>query len=353
MKFIIFIFLFFQSVFCVAQNEDEKYNLLPNLSYIGSNETDCYAVSRCKLDLYYPCNKNNYPTVIWFHGGGLTSGEKYIPEELKEKGIAVVTVNYRLSPKVKHPCYVEDAAMAIKWVYDNIHRYGGTTAKLFVAGHSAGGWLTTMLSLNKDYLKKWHIDSDSIAGWFSISGQMVTHSTVRSEVGMDGVIPFLDEYAPCLNIRKMNSLLVLITGDRAMELSSRYEENLYFYSLMKNLGNKNIEIGCIRFRLGTRNDIECRHTYELYRRDFRLGGGNFVLFIARTENGRSHGCRIVKKFHLDSLLNCYTFFGRPATRSNEFNRQPQLSSLTERNYSHYTKLFTLHHTISFINDIQS
>ena len=123
-----------------------------------------------------------------------------------------------------------------------------------------------------------------------------------------------------------------------------------------NAGNKNIEIGCIRFRLGTRNDIECRHTYELYRRDFRLGGGNFVLFIARTENGRSHGCsscRIVKKFHLDSLLNCYTFFGRPATRSNEFNRQPQLSSLTERNYSHYTKLFTLHHTISFINDIQS
>ena len=58
-----------------------------HLSYIGSNETDCYAVSRCKLDLYYPCNKNNYPTVIWFHGGGLTSGEKYIPEELKEKGI--------------------------------------------------------------------------------------------------------------------------------------------------------------------------------------------------------------------------------------------------------------------------
>ena len=56
------------------------------------------------------------------------------------------------------------------------------------------------------------------------------------------MIPFLDEYAPCLNIRKMNSLLVLITGDRAMELSSRYEENLYFYSLMKNLGNKNIEI---------------------------------------------------------------------------------------------------------------
>ena len=132
--------------------------------------------------------------------------------------------------------------LAVKWDYDNIHRYGGTTAKLFVAGHSAGGWLTTMLSLNKDYLKKWHIDSDSIAGWFSISGQMVTHSTVRSEVGMDGVIPFLDEYAPCLNIRKMNSLLVLITGDRAMELSSRYEENLYFYSLMKNLGNKNIEI---------------------------------------------------------------------------------------------------------------
>lgn len=47
----------------------------------------------------------------------------------------------------------------------------GTTAKLFVAGHSAGGWLTTMLSLNKDYLKKWHIDSDSIAGGFQLVGK--------------------------------------------------------------------------------------------------------------------------------------------------------------------------------------
>lgn len=58
--------------------------------------------------------------MVWFHGGGLKTGNKHIPEKLKEKGIAIVIVNYRLNPKVQCPAYIDDAAAAVAWVFKNI-----------------------------------------------------------------------------------------------------------------------------------------------------------------------------------------------------------------------------------------
>jgi acetyl esterase/lipase len=52
--------------------------------------------SRC----LYSKNVKNFSTVIWFHGGGLTGGNKEIRKYLQEKGIAVIGVNYRLSQKL-------------------------------------------------------------------------------------------------------------------------------------------------------------------------------------------------------------------------------------------------------------
>ena len=77
---------------------------------------DAYVNERCKLDLYYPEDSENFSTVVWFHGGGLRAGNKSIPEQLKNKGIAVAGVNYRLFPKVKCPEYIRDAAAATAWV---------------------------------------------------------------------------------------------------------------------------------------------------------------------------------------------------------------------------------------------
>ena len=60
-----------------------------------------------------------------FHGGGLTSGNRHIPEQLKNQNIAVVAVNYRLGPKAVCPDYIDDAAASIAWVFKNIQNYGG------------------------------------------------------------------------------------------------------------------------------------------------------------------------------------------------------------------------------------
>jgi len=218
----------------------QEYTTAKDIHYYDNhtNKSDTYINERCVLDLYIPKNVKNFPTVIWFHGGGLTGGQKDIPEELKNKGIAVVGVNYRLSPKVNAPKYIEDAAAATAWVFNNIKKYGGSEDLIFISGHSAGGYLAIMVGLDKTYLNKYKIDANQLAGIIPFSGQMISHFTARKEKGIDELDARIDEYAPLHFIRADAPPLLLITGDREKELLGRYEENAYMWRMMKLKGHQ-------------------------------------------------------------------------------------------------------------------
>jgi dipeptidyl aminopeptidase/acylaminoacyl peptidase len=218
----------------------QEYSLISNVHYYDEkvNQSDVYINERCVLDIYVPKNVKNFPTVIWFHGGGLTGGQKEIPEALKNKGIAVIGVNYRLSPKVNAPKYIEDAAAATAWVFKNIKNYGGSEDLIFISGHSAGGYLATMVGLNKMYLNKYGINANQLASIIPFSGQMISHFTTRKEKGIDELDARIDEMAPLHFIRADAPPLLLITGDREKELLGRYEENAYMAQMMKLKGHK-------------------------------------------------------------------------------------------------------------------
>ena len=230
----------------LAKAEDAKssaqYNTQNNILYrTGDNLTD-YMKERCRLDVYHPVDKEDYPTIVWFHGGGLKGGRRFIPEALKEKNVAVVAVNYRLHPNVKSPAYIEDAAAAVAWVIKNIAKYGGSPRRLFVSGHSAGGYLTSMIGLDKRWLKKHGADPDQLAGLIPFSGHTITHFTVRAERGIDGKQPVIDDMAPLFHVRKDCPPLLLITGDRKLELLGRYEENAYLWRMMQVVGHPDTTI---------------------------------------------------------------------------------------------------------------
>jgi acetyl esterase/lipase len=201
-----------------------------------------YIAERCKLDIYYPTNVKNYTTVVWFHGGGITSGNKHIPEKLMEKGIAVVAVNYRLNPKAHCPEYIEDAAAAVGWTFKNINKYGGDSTKIVVSGHSAGGYLTSMVGLDKRYLAKFGIDANNIAMLIPFSGHTITHMTVRKERGIPDTQPIVDEFAPLFYVRSDAPPLILISGDREREMLGRYEENAYMMRMMKVAGHEKTKL---------------------------------------------------------------------------------------------------------------
>ena len=169
-----------------AWGQDEGYLTVSDIPYYPDaiHESDEYINERCVLDLYYPAELKNYPTIVWFHGGGLTGGNKSIPEALKKNGVAVIAVNYRLYPKIKAPVYIEDGAAAVSWVFNNIETYGGNSSMIFVSGHSAGGYLASMIGLDKSYLNKHNIDANNIAGLIPFSGHTITHFTVREERGI-------------------------------------------------------------------------------------------------------------------------------------------------------------------------
>lgn len=230
-------FLFFFSA--VELHAQQHYGIENNIDYYTDANTkkDEYKSSQCRLDLYYPKGNKNVPTIVWFHGGGITGGKKEIPKELMEQGYAVAGVGYRLSPKVSAPAYIQDAAAAVAWVFRNIEKYGGNKKLIFISGHSAGGYLGMMITLDKRYLDKYQIDADSIAGLIPFSGQAITHFTIRKERGINELQPLVDEYAPLYHVRKTAPPMLLITGDREMELFGRYEENAYLVRMMQLAGH--------------------------------------------------------------------------------------------------------------------
>lgn len=222
----------------------QDYRTEENILYRSEADAtdDAYVTERCRLDLYYPAGQEGFATVVWFHGGGLKAGNKSIPAALRDKGIAIAAANYRLHPQVKSPLYVQDAAAAVAWVFNHIEEYGGDPARIFVSGHSAGGYLTSMIGLDKGYLAEHGIDADQIAGLIPFSGHTITHFTVRTERGIPDYQAVVDEMAPLYHVRKDAPPLVLITGDRNLEMLGRYEENLYLWRMMQVAGHEQTSI---------------------------------------------------------------------------------------------------------------
>jgi acetyl esterase/lipase len=203
----------------------------------STGDLDAYMQERCRLDIYHPVDSQGFATVVWFHGGGLSTGERFIPERLKNQGIAVIAPSYRLSPKVACPAYIEDAAAAVAWAFQNVSKFGGDPRRIFVSGHSAGGYLTAMVGLDKRWLAKHKIDANQIAGLIPFSGQMITHFAIRKEQGIADKQPTIDRFAPLFHVRADAPAMLLLTGDREKEMLGRYEENAYMARMMKINGH--------------------------------------------------------------------------------------------------------------------
>ena len=130
--------------------------------------THSYGIhSRHELDVY---GRSNAKTVIMFwHGGSWTSGDKqtyaFMARAINRLGYIAVLPNYRLAPEVQFPAFVEDAALAVRWVHDNLH-----PEKLILMGHSAGAYMPAILSLDESYLKDLGLGHEHIDGFIGLAG---------------------------------------------------------------------------------------------------------------------------------------------------------------------------------------
>lgn len=224
-----------------------KSKVVKNIPYKNGTGLTAYERERCYLDLYMPISKNNFSTIVWFHGGGLESGSKdeavtvAIAKCFASNGVAVALVNYRLSPKAVYPAYIDDAAASVAWIVNHIQEYGGNSKSVFISGHSAGGYLTAIVGMDPKYLAKYGVDTSRIAGIIPVSGQVFTHFTIRKEQGIPNPqnTPTIDDAAPCYHVRKDAPPLLAICGDH--DWPARAEENRYFIAMLKTVGDKDAE----------------------------------------------------------------------------------------------------------------
>lgn len=197
---------------------------------------------RCFVDLRLPENAKNFPTLVWFHGGGLTGGKREFPK-FEGQGVALVAAGYRLSPQAKCPEFIEDAAAAVAWTVKHIAEYGGDPKKVFVGGHSAGGYLTLMTGMDPKWLAAHGLSNRQLAGLVPVSAQVTTHFHVKELRGIKGdpLVPVIDEFAALHFVSKDLPPICLITGDRQLDWPCRVEENEFMAATLRRLGHPDVE----------------------------------------------------------------------------------------------------------------
>jgi acetyl esterase/lipase len=175
---------------------------------------------RQKLDVYMPTGKSGdaYPVLVFFHGGAWRDGERdgygFLGRAFAARGIVTIIADYRKTPQVKFPAFVEDAASAIAWAHNNAAKYQGDPAKLYVMGHSAGAHIAMMAALDKQWLAKDGLDPSVIAGVIGLAGpyDFLPLTTDSSKLAL-GHWPRLEETQPITYARIDAPPMLLLTGD--------------------------------------------------------------------------------------------------------------------------------------------
>src|SRR4029077_10029173 len=140
-----------------AFNVSRSWRILPRR--IAFTASIAYAkVARHTIDVCQPESATAAPVVIFFYGGGGRSGSKrtyrYVAKALARRGYVTVLPDYRIYPQARYPDFLDDGALAVRWVKDNAKRFGGDPQKIFLMGPSAGAHIAAMLAIDATWLQK-------------------------------------------------------------------------------------------------------------------------------------------------------------------------------------------------------
>lgn len=132
---------------------------------------------RQALDVYTPtatAPTGGWPVVVFFYGGSWNSGERaeyaFVGAALASRGVLTLVADYRLYPEVRYPEFLRDSALALAWGFDHAALLGGNPKRVFVMGHSAGGYNAAMLALDPRWLGATGHRPAELAGWIGLAG---------------------------------------------------------------------------------------------------------------------------------------------------------------------------------------
>ncbi|MEO8922225.1 MAG: alpha/beta hydrolase [Caldimonas sp.] len=151
--------------------------LVRNDTYRSTLDIAYGALPRQRLDVYTPVSAApaaGWPVVVFFYGGNWTDGErgeyKFMGEALASHGVLTLIADYRLYPEVTYPAFLEDCAKAMAYGFEHAKALGGDPKRVFVMGHSAGGYNAAMLALDPRWLAATGHSPKELDGWIGLAG---------------------------------------------------------------------------------------------------------------------------------------------------------------------------------------
>ncbi len=181
------------------------------------------------LDIYYPkplaqamktntTIKQEYPMVVFVHGGSWESGSKeeyaFVGQSLAQAGYVTAVINYRKAPEHVYPDYVEDTAQAIAWSYNNAKRFHANPERFAVVGHSAGAFNAVAAIANEDFLKPYGIKPTDISAVIGIAGPYSYDFRKFSSVTAFAADATPDEVMPDRQIKGAQPPYLLLTAEK-------------------------------------------------------------------------------------------------------------------------------------------
>lgn len=125
--------------------------------------------------LYYePQTITSDKVILWVHGGGWNAGTPrifdFVGQCVAKHGYRFLSLGYRLSPKNKYPCQIEDVCRGYKAAIAFLQKKGIDSSKVIVSGPSAGAHLTSILCYGNNIQEKYGVDLSPVIGFIGVGG---------------------------------------------------------------------------------------------------------------------------------------------------------------------------------------
>lgn len=125
--------------------------------------------------LYYePQTRTTDKIIIWVHGGGWNAGSPklfdFVGQCVAKNGCRFVSLGYRLSPKNKYPCQIEDVCHGYQAAITFLNQKGINASKIVISGPSAGAHLSSILCYSKKIQETYDIDISPVIGFIGVGG---------------------------------------------------------------------------------------------------------------------------------------------------------------------------------------
>jgi len=174
---------------------------------------------RQALDVYTPPKSREMaPVALFIYGGGWDSGARgeygWAGKALAAEGFVTVVPDYRLTPAVAFPAFLEDVALAVSWAVDHAAEYGGDPSRIVLVGHSAGAYNVAMVALDPRYLSAVGVDPARIRAFAGLAGPYV-YKDLNGPILQRtfGAVAGADDYQTLKYVRPSAPPAFLATGD--------------------------------------------------------------------------------------------------------------------------------------------